>query len=114
VGFNPVVGDWNGDGKVTIGVFDSGGNWLLRNSNSAGPPDITPFHYGLLNWTPVSGNWGPPAATPTAAPSARAAEAVDPGLAPLSAEALGLSGADLDLLASSPATARRNQENTSG
>jgi hypothetical protein len=52
-----VVGDWNGDGKSTPGVYDqSTGVWKLRNSNSTGPADIT-FQYGGPSWTPVVGDW---------------------------------------------------------
>ena len=36
----PVVGDWDADGDVTVGT-KSGLTWQLRNSNSAGPPDLT-------------------------------------------------------------------------
>jgi protocatechuate 3,4-dioxygenase beta subunit len=54
----PVVGDWNGDGKDTVGVFNpSTGFWYLRNSNTPGAPDVTPFAYGGANWTPVVGDW---------------------------------------------------------
>jgi hypothetical protein len=31
--------------------------WYLRNSNSAGPPDIAPFQYGLPGWKPLAGDW---------------------------------------------------------
>src|SRR3569833_1090419 len=49
-------GDWNGDGTDTVGVsgiINDGslaGSWSydLRNSNSAGPPDIKPF-VGITN-----------------------------------------------------------------
>jgi hypothetical protein len=40
-----VVGDWNGDGTTTIGVKRRSA-WNLRNSNQAGPADLT-FSYGL-------------------------------------------------------------------
>jgi hypothetical protein len=59
----PVTGDWNGDGKATIGVIrvDSKTghlNWLLRNTNTVGNPDIQ-FAYGNanLNDIPVIGDW---------------------------------------------------------
>jgi hypothetical protein len=55
--WKPVAGDWNGDGRTTIGVFDPGGTWYLRNSNSPGSPDITPFRYGVGSWTPLTGAW---------------------------------------------------------
>jgi hypothetical protein len=59
----PVTGDWNGDGLDTIGIVrpDSTGHlvWYLRNSNSAGSPDVTPFAYGsaALGDFPVVGDW---------------------------------------------------------
>jgi hypothetical protein len=58
----PVVGDWDGNGITSIGVFDSPtGGWLLRNENSSGAVDG-----GLISFTgvgpsslflPVTGNW---------------------------------------------------------
>ncbi len=44
--WQPVTGDWNGDGKTTVGVFDPLGTWLLKNSNAAGPPDAGVFNFG--------------------------------------------------------------------
>jgi hypothetical protein len=58
----PVAGDWDGDGVATVGVVDTSGEsspyavWMLRNSNSAGAPDIQ-FAYGMANWAPVAGDW---------------------------------------------------------
>src|SRR5437870_12677326 len=44
LGDRPVVGDWNGDGTTTIGVVRPLANryleWLLRNENTPGPPDV--------------------------------------------------------------------------
>jgi len=51
------VGDWDGNGTWTIGVVDPNGVWYLRNSNTPGAPDITPFAYGAGGWTPVAGRW---------------------------------------------------------
>jgi hypothetical protein len=54
LGDRPIVGDWNGDGTDTAGVLRDnpptetyGGyeNWLVRNSNSAGPANTT-FTFG--------------------------------------------------------------------
>ncbi len=46
----PLIGDWDGNGTFTPGVarVDDAGNitWLLRNSNSSGPPNIT-FIWGF-------------------------------------------------------------------
>jgi hypothetical protein len=61
----PVVGDWTGKGKTTIGVFrpagtqfnqTTEGRWLLRNSNTAGSPDIS-LSYGGPGDLPVVGDW---------------------------------------------------------
>jgi hypothetical protein len=56
----PIVGDWNGDGKDTIGVVkDEGGRlgWNLRNSNSTGGVNIH-FTYGSAETGyPVVGDW---------------------------------------------------------
>jgi hypothetical protein len=61
VNWKPVIGDWNKDGLDTVGVVEPSANgfatWYLRNSNSAGAPDITPFQYGLASWIPVIGDW---------------------------------------------------------
>ncbi len=51
----PVMGDWNGDGHHTIGVV-RGNRWLLRNDNSAGPPDFD-FVFGNPGDHPVVGDW---------------------------------------------------------
>jgi hypothetical protein len=55
-----VVGDWNGDGSFTPGVVrpTSSGSlrWELRNSNTAGPPDVV-FEYGRAGDVPVVGDW---------------------------------------------------------
>lgn len=61
----PVFGDWNGDRTRTIGVVRGGGSgrigdermiWHLRNSNSAGPVDIT-IEFGSVGEIPVVGDW---------------------------------------------------------
>jgi hypothetical protein len=58
-----VVGDWNGDGVVTVGVVNPLGTfatWYLRNENSPGGPDDTggvPFAFGFTNWIPLVGDW---------------------------------------------------------
>jgi hypothetical protein len=51
----PVVGDWNGNGVTTPGWFKDG-QWRLRNSNSAGNPNLT-FTYGAAGDLPVVGDW---------------------------------------------------------
>jgi hypothetical protein len=63
-GWVGVVGDWNGDGHVTVGVIDGTGVsdpsyavWYLRNGDGTGAPDHTPFVFGLRTWIPVVGDW---------------------------------------------------------
>jgi hypothetical protein len=63
----PIVGDWDGNGTTTIGVYRPGywnggpvpAQWLLRNTNTPGPPDMTiiqdlstPYEF-----VPVVGDW---------------------------------------------------------
>ncbi len=50
-----VVGDWNGDGTDTAGVFRSG-RWYLRNSNSGGAAELGPS-FGRAGDTPIVGDW---------------------------------------------------------
>jgi hypothetical protein len=55
----PVAGDWDGDGKDSIGLFRADTNrWRLRNTNDAGPPS-TLFRFGRDGSTerPVAGDW---------------------------------------------------------
>jgi uncharacterized repeat protein (TIGR02543 family) len=51
----PVVGDWDGDGTVTIGIFRNG-TFYLRNSNTIGYADVV-FVFGLRGDQPVAGDW---------------------------------------------------------
>src|SRR4051812_8880659 len=53
----PVLGDWDGDGVKTLGVFDPAtATWYLRNSNSAGPADVV-VRFGGQGMLPVAGDW---------------------------------------------------------
>jgi hypothetical protein len=62
----PLVGDWDGNGIDTVGLFDPATcTWYLRNSLSGGYADVT-FSYGDpdlthghgdANWIPVVGDW---------------------------------------------------------
>jgi hypothetical protein len=60
-----VAGDWDGNGIWTPGVLQDNGSgalsWMLRNSNSAGAPDITPFTYGASGFLGVVGDFNFPA-----------------------------------------------------
>ena len=50
-----VLGDWNGDGIDTVGVFRVP-QVLLRNSNTTGTADQS-FVFGEAGWVPVAGIW---------------------------------------------------------
>jgi hypothetical protein len=51
----PVVGDWDGNDTVTIGVYRSG-RFLLRNSNTVGFAEIN-FLFGNPGDQPIAGDW---------------------------------------------------------
>ncbi|MEA2686604.1 MAG: hypothetical protein QOE93_1799 [Actinomycetota bacterium] len=51
----PLMGDWDGNGTKTPGVFRAG-TWFLRNSNSTGVADAA-FGYGNPLDYPVVGDW---------------------------------------------------------
>ena len=51
----PVVGDWDGDGDATIGIY-RGGSFYLRNSNTIGFADLA-FAFGTPGDQPVAGDW---------------------------------------------------------
>ena len=51
----PVVGDWDGNGTVTIGIYRDG-SFYLRNSNTVGFAD-TIFPFGNPGDQPVAGDW---------------------------------------------------------
>ncbi|MFY9610391.1 MAG: hypothetical protein WAU45_17485 [Blastocatellia bacterium] len=58
-GFTPIVGDWNGDGVDTMGLYDPAhGAFFLRDSNTGGIADIM-FTYGGggTGFTPIVGDW---------------------------------------------------------
>ncbi len=54
----PIAGDWDGNGTVTTGLYDpTTAVFYLKNSNTAGPADIS-FTYGMAgNWIPIVGDW---------------------------------------------------------
>lgn len=64
----PVVGDWNGDGTATVGVFrpagapfnsspgNTSGMWILSNSATGTTADYV-FYYGGPGDLPVVGDW---------------------------------------------------------
>lgn len=62
VGVKPVVGDWDGDGKTTIGVLRSG-VFYLKNTNQTGFADLaftlsdTSGQTVNSNSQPMAGDW---------------------------------------------------------
>lgn len=50
-----VVGDWNGDGTDTPGIYHNG-TFYLYNSTSGGAADVT-FAFGVAGYLPVAGDW---------------------------------------------------------
>jgi hypothetical protein len=54
-GDKPVVGDWDGDGTVTIGIYRNG-SFYLRNSNTLGFADLV-FAFGSSGDQPIAGDW---------------------------------------------------------
>jgi hypothetical protein len=51
----PVVGDWDGDGDVTIGIYRNG-FFFLKNANILGFADIV-FPFGSPGDQPIAGDW---------------------------------------------------------
>jgi photosystem II stability/assembly factor-like uncharacterized protein len=51
----PVVGDWDGDGIVTIGIYRDG-SFYLRNSNTLGFAEVV-FPFGQPGDQPIAGDW---------------------------------------------------------
>ena len=58
-GWTPLVGDWNGDGIDTVGLYDSStGMFYMRNSHTTGVADVA-FAFGVPDsgWQPLIGDW---------------------------------------------------------
>jgi hypothetical protein len=51
----PVVGDWDGNGTVTIGIYRNG-SFFLRNSNTLGFAEMV-FPFGNPGDQPIAGDW---------------------------------------------------------
>jgi hypothetical protein len=51
----PVVGDWDGNGTATIGIYRNG-SFYLRNSNTIGFADFV-FAFGIPGDQPLAGDW---------------------------------------------------------
>jgi hypothetical protein len=57
--WEPIVGDWMGNGVTTLGLYNPAtSTFFLKDSNSSGAADMT-FNYGPggSGWTPLIGGW---------------------------------------------------------
>jgi hypothetical protein len=55
----PIVGDWDGDGQDTVGLYSPASSiFFLRNDHAAGLADLV-FAYGApgAGWLPIVGDW---------------------------------------------------------
>ena len=60
----PIVGDWDGNGTETQGVFRAG-TWLLSNTLGSSTSDVPAFGFGNPTDVPIVGDWdGNGTATP--------------------------------------------------
>ena len=58
-GWQPLSGDWDGNGTSTVGLFDpETSTFYLNNSNTAGVADVV-YRFGPAgsNWVPLAGDW---------------------------------------------------------
>lgn len=54
----PLVGDWNGDGIASVGVFrPSTGQFLLKDSNASTAPLTYSVAFGQAGDIPIAGDW---------------------------------------------------------
>jgi hypothetical protein len=56
----PIVGDWNGDGIDTIGIYRPSTNeWILTNgsTNNTSPPEDIHIVFGQNGDLPIAGDW---------------------------------------------------------
>lgn len=56
VGGARMLGDWNGDGAQTAGIFDAG-QWQLWNQLQRSAPPAVTVTFGQLGDVPVTGDW---------------------------------------------------------
>lgn len=60
-GCSPIAGDWNGDGRTTLGqvcMHEPTNSWRWVMTDTNGPSGvIADFRYGNLSCTPVVGDW---------------------------------------------------------
>ena len=58
-GWIPIAGDWNGNGRDTVGLYNpTHSSFYLKNTNGGGCASDT-FSYGVAGagWMPIAGDW---------------------------------------------------------
>lgn len=56
VAARPIIGDWDGDGTDSVGLFDNG-TFYLKNVNTTAAPIAYTIAFGLATDIPVAGDW---------------------------------------------------------
>lgn len=56
-GWTAITGDFNGDGKESVGVYNSNTATFFLNNEATSFADIPAFNYGIPGWTPIVGDW---------------------------------------------------------
>jgi len=56
-GMVPIVGDWNGDGVDTIGVYDPQSANFFLNDTLGGVANVTAVNFGTPGSVPIAGDW---------------------------------------------------------
>jgi hypothetical protein len=53
----PLAGDWNHDGKDTVGLFRASTSSFILSNTLLGTIDVTPFVFGALNSQGFAADW---------------------------------------------------------
>ena len=59
IGWSPLSGDWDGDGRDSVGLYAPASSFFfLRNENAAGPADLSyGFGPSASGWKPITGDF---------------------------------------------------------
>ena len=116
-GWEPLAGDWNGDGVSGVGLYDpKASEFYLTNSFSTGYAQET-FGFDPAGWIPIAGDWTGDGITPSAStiPSIRSSISAPPTppATPTSPSLMGpRAPAGFRSRATGPATARTRSAST--
>ncbi len=53
----PIIGDWNGDGTDTIGVYRPKTAEFFLDDDNDGHPDQPSINFGVIGDFPIVGDW---------------------------------------------------------